>query len=82
MLETLALVVGGAIVGILYFVPSIVAFARKHEKAGWIFLLNLLAGWTLLGWGVALVLAEGPGELQLMEGAGEATEEELRKRAA
>lgn len=40
-----------------YFLPAIVAEVRKAEGAFAIFLLNLLLGWTLLGWLVAFVLA-------------------------
>ena len=76
MQNTVALVVGAAIVLVLYFVPSIVALYRKHENAGWIFLLNLLAGWTLLGWGVAFVWAEEVGVSQVAPRA------EVRKHAA
>ena len=39
----------------MYFLPSIVAIARDHRNAGPIFLLNLLLGWTFIGWVVALV---------------------------
>lgn len=39
----------------LYFVPAIVAAVRRHRNAGAIFLTNLLLGWTLLGWAVALI---------------------------
>lgn len=41
----------------LYFVPSLVAVSRKHHNEGAIFLLNLLLGWTFIGWVVALVWA-------------------------
>lgn len=40
---------------LIYFLPSIVALTRGHFSAGAIFLLNLLLGWTLIGWIVALV---------------------------
>ncbi len=40
---------------ILYFVPAIVAMTRRHRNASAIFLTNLLLGWTLLGWVVALI---------------------------
>jgi hypothetical protein len=40
-----------------YFIPAIVAGARKHHNAGAIFMLNLLLGWTLIGWVGALVWA-------------------------
>jgi hypothetical protein len=39
----------------LYFLPSIIAISRDHRNAGPIFLLNLLLGWTFIGWVVALV---------------------------
>ena len=35
---------------IIYFLPSIVAFFRKHVQAAPIFILNLFLGWTLIGW--------------------------------
>jgi len=39
----------------LYFLPAIVASRRDHPNAASIMLLNLLLGWTLLGWIGALV---------------------------
>jgi hypothetical protein len=39
----------------LYFIPSINAYGRHHKNAGAITMLNLLLGWTLLGWIAALV---------------------------
>jgi hypothetical protein len=42
---------------VLYFLPAIVASRRKHHNSGAIFALNLLLGWTVLGWIVALVWA-------------------------
>ncbi len=38
-----------------YFLPSLVAFLRQHKNRLAIFLLNLLLGWTVLGWVVSLV---------------------------
>ena len=38
-----------------YFFPSIIAFSRRHHNAVAIFILNLLLGWTFLGWVAALV---------------------------
>lgn len=40
-----------------YFVPAIVAIHRKHNNAVSIFLVNLLLGWTFIGWIGALVWA-------------------------
>jgi len=42
---------------ILYFLPSIIAFARSKRDATSIFVLNLFLGWTLIGWVIALVWA-------------------------
>jgi hypothetical protein len=39
-----------------YFVPTIVAKALGHSRAGLIFLVNLLAGWTQIGWIAAFAM--------------------------
>lgn len=39
----------------IYFLPAIVASNRRHQSEDAIFLLNLLLGWTLLGWVVAFI---------------------------
>ena len=44
-----------AILVIPYFLPTIVALARRHHNALAIFMTNLLLGWTALGWIVALI---------------------------
>ena len=41
----------------LYVVPTIIGFRRGHQNAAAIAALNLLLGWTLLGWVAALVWA-------------------------
>jgi T4 superinfection immunity protein len=38
-----------------YFLPAVIASCRGHHNQGAIFALNLLLGWTLLGWVAALV---------------------------
>ncbi len=46
------------IVGIvLYFLPGRIAVTRSHRNALAIGVLNLLLGWTLVGWVVCLVWA-------------------------
>lgn len=40
-----------------YFLPTVIAAARHKQNVGAIFALNLLLGWTLLGWVFALVWA-------------------------
>jgi hypothetical protein len=41
----------------LYFVPFAIAYARRHKYTKTVFLLNLLFGWTGLGWIVLVVWA-------------------------
>lgn len=40
---------------LLYFLPWCIALIRGHHNAGAIFVLNLLLGWTFIGWVVAFV---------------------------
>jgi hypothetical protein len=49
--------IGALILLCLYFLPAIVAMARRHHQQSAILLLNLLLGWTLIGWVVAIVWA-------------------------
>lgn len=44
-----------AVVVVIYFLPAIVAGWRDHRNQGAIFVLNLLLGWTVLGWIASLV---------------------------
>jgi len=40
-----------------YFVPTIIAVARKHHQTGGIVAVNILLGWTFIGWVAAFVWA-------------------------
>ena len=40
---------------LLYFLPTVIALARGHHDGFAIFLTNLLLGWTVLGWIIALI---------------------------
>lgn len=42
---------------LFYFLPTFVAVARKHRNAVPIFIVNLLLGWSFVGWVVALAWA-------------------------
>lgn len=58
-MNILATALFGAILLLIYFLPSIAA--RNHPHAGGIFVINLFLGWTFLGWVVALAWAmSGP----------------------
>ncbi len=43
------------IFGVLYLMPSVVAYNRDHRNTASILMLNLFLGWTFVGWVVSLV---------------------------
>lgn len=44
---------------VLYFLPWLIANNRNHQNSSGIFILNLLVGWTFIGWIAALIMACG-----------------------
>jgi hypothetical protein len=42
---------------VLYFLPTLIAFARNKRDTTSILLLNFFLGWTAIGWVIALVWA-------------------------
>ena len=44
-----------ALLWVVYFIPAAVAFLRAHRSKVAILTLNILLGWTGIGWIVALV---------------------------
>ena len=59
------LALGLLAVGILYFAPTLVAVARHRGSAPLTFYLNLLLGWTGIGWLIAWVSAFGDRRLRV-----------------
>jgi hypothetical protein len=64
VVKVLPALVAGMGIGLLlvvlfvpYWIPTIIAFYRKHPSKGGIFALNMFFGWTFLGWVVSLVWA-------------------------
>jgi len=45
------------VAGIIYMMPSIIAFRRAHPSRWIILVINFVFGTTILGWGVALIWA-------------------------
>ena len=43
------------LVALLFFLPTVIALLRNHHNWVPIALVNVLLGWTVLGWVVALV---------------------------
>jgi Superinfection immunity protein len=42
---------------VMYFLPSIIAFAKSKRDRLAIFLLNFFLGWSVIGWIIALIWA-------------------------
>jgi Superinfection immunity protein len=40
---------------LVYFLPTATALLRKRKSTKWIFAVNLVSGWTVIGWVVALL---------------------------
>jgi hypothetical protein len=49
---TVMMVIGGAV----YVLPTLLAWSRGSSRRWRITLINLLLGWTLIGWVVAMVM--------------------------
>lgn len=42
------------VVGLAYMAPTLIAAKRCHRNLGSIAVINILLGWSLLGWVIAL----------------------------
>lgn len=40
---------------VIYFLPTIIAYERGHKNAFAILVLNILLGWSIIGWVIALI---------------------------
>ena len=49
--------IGFLIAGIIYVLPTIIAFRRNHPNRWIILVINVAFGGTIIGWGVAMVWA-------------------------
>jgi hypothetical protein len=43
------------IIVMMYFIPTICAISRKHNNTAAIVCVNILLGWTVLGWIASMV---------------------------
>jgi uncharacterized membrane protein len=51
---------GFVFIGIIiccYFLPTIIAHQRETDNEQWVGILNLLLGWTVIGWVILLIVA-------------------------
>jgi Superinfection immunity protein len=53
----LILMVGLAVLAVIYFLPSIVVLVRRSDTAGAVLVINLFLGWTFVGWVTSLAMA-------------------------
>lgn len=57
-MESVIFIIILIILGIVaYFLPAIIADQRKHKQRMSICVLNLLLGWTVIGWVISIVWA-------------------------
>lgn len=40
---------------VLYMTPSLIAIFRRHKDIVSILMINILLGWTMIGWIIALI---------------------------
>lgn len=43
------------VIGLAYLIPAVIAFLRGHQSKWAIAVLNILFGWTFIGWAIALI---------------------------
>ena len=55
LLQAIGSVFVWSIIISVYLIPTMIASERKHTNLGSVFLLNLLLGWTMIGWISAFV---------------------------
>ena len=82
----------------IYFIPTIIACKKDHKNKMIIFVVNLLSGYSIIGWIISFVwalsnfdikncrriptIAEEIEELNKLKGKGIITEEEFEKKKA
>lgn len=58
IIETPAGIVASLFLGLVaYFLPALISAGRKSQRQSLIALLNLLTGWTVIGWVAAFIWA-------------------------
>ncbi len=68
----------GVVLSLIYFFPTIIAAARNRQVAS-ILTLNLLLGWTLIGWIICLVWSLSDRSGDTTKSDREDVTEEIRK---
>ncbi|MEG2162500.1 MAG: superinfection immunity protein [Chryseobacterium sp.] len=66
------------IAALLYFIPSVIGILRKHHNLVGLIALNILLGWTVIGWVGALIwsfLRSNKGQTIIVQGKPEVRQE-------
>jgi hypothetical protein len=57
VLEIILGLIALGVVLVLYFIPAIIAWQRRHRQRVAILVVNIFFGWTFVGWIIAFVWA-------------------------
>ncbi len=57
MFENTVTVIELMLIAILYMLPTLIAYARDIPQRGTITVVNIIFGWTLIGWIIAFLWA-------------------------
>ena len=66
----------------LYLLPALIAWARHLPAVTTVVILDVLAGWTLIGWAIALAIALSPGRHRAAPGKRPPPQPALPRRSA
>lgn len=54
-------------IAFIYFLPTIIAFARGKSNRTNVFIVNFFFGWSIIGWIIALMLANKPDHIKVQK---------------
>ncbi len=56
-MENTTTVIVMALIVLIYLLPTLIAYSREHPQRAGIAVLNIVFGWTLIGWIVVFLWA-------------------------
>ena len=57
--DSVSRMLAGMVLLIIYLLPAINGYSKKHGSRAMILVVNVLLGWTLIGWVIALAWSAG-----------------------
>lgn len=79
MVEVLSGLMGLFFLLMFYLAPSICANSREHQSVNAIVIVNMLTGWTVIGWVVCWIWALTGTHKQAAQAIAQATEQALQE---